>query len=244
MIIEQPNILLQACSTRLPIVLCLDVSPHMRKYADRLNVIFESLLSEISRDRRLNSCAEIALITYSTDLTVSEFKPIFEWKTSTVSISDCGHGDTVKAIMQAVDVIEKRIEALDEMEIGCYFPLLIIATELGEDLLDCTSQCDCERFLRETLAAFNGFDKITACIIDLSGSENITYVNEKIKKQMIILQEDDVKSVAKRIINAFDSLYLGIKNKESIYQIFCEQIVKKQYDHSFERFKTIKTIRK
>lgn len=227
MTIENLDVFQPLSCVRWPIVLCLNVSPHMKKYAERLNEVLEAMINEISQTRRINSCADVALITYSTDLTVSEFKLASEWKNCAVSVSDCGHGDIVKAIVQAVDTIKKRMDVLDENEFECYTPLLIVVDELEADIFHSISDYDRERFLKETLPAFNGFDKITAFMVDLKGSENAACVNEEIKEQIIVLQENDAKDAVKRVIKTFyEFIFSGMRDVESAYRTMRERIVK------------------
>lgn len=129
---------------RLPIVFCLDVSPSMgRKEGNNsssmelLNVAVTNFVSEIKKDLKANASAEVAFVTFATNiemdtaftpvnqLTVPAFKPVEQGKTK-----------MAQAVLRSIEKIEEERNRLENAEIGYFAPFLVLVTDGNPDKND------------------------------------------------------------------------------------------------------------
>ena len=133
------NDLISKTSKRLPIVLCLDVSPSMslNNRIENLNKAIELFYDELCKDPRVLSSAEVAIITFSTDiLDDTDFETIDY--IDGISFKAVEHGVTnlSKAVLESIKKIEDRVDELDYFDIDHYIPFLILVTDGDPDKTD------------------------------------------------------------------------------------------------------------
>ena len=129
---------------RLPIVFCLDISPSMgwkrgenNSSIELLNVAVSSFIKELKQDTKARSAAEIAFVTFSTDIEMdTEFESINTLKTPVFSSVEHGGTQMANAVLRSIEKIEKRREQLENMEIGYYAPFMVLVTDGNPDKND------------------------------------------------------------------------------------------------------------
>lgn len=117
---------------RCPIVLCLDISPSMKinNRSQNLNKAVGVLLNELEKDKKTNASAEIAVVTFSTDVTsTSRFEPINYWKGKTFTPLEHGGTNLSSAVLKSIELIENRLDELDGHEIENYIPFIVLVTD-------------------------------------------------------------------------------------------------------------------
>lgn len=128
-------------SRRLPIVFCLDVSPSMgwkknRKYSsiELLNRSMNKFAREIKEDPSCRAAAEIAFVTFSTDIEIdSPFIAARDLKEQKFSPVKEGGTNLSGGIIASIKKIEKRAEELMDSETPFYAPFLVIITDGDPD---------------------------------------------------------------------------------------------------------------
>ena len=129
---------------RLPIVFCLDVSPSMgytngnnSSSMELLNAAVTNFVSEIKKDPKAKTSAEVAFVTFSTNidmdtaftpvnqLTVPEFKPV-----------EKGGTNMAQAVLRSIEKIEGERNRLENAEIGYFAPFLVLVTDGNPDKND------------------------------------------------------------------------------------------------------------
>ena len=110
-------------SKRLPIVFCLDVSPSMNWDVDNSDIIPIELLNdsvntfirEINSDGRTKSSAEVAYVTFSTNIEVdSQFMPARNLDNIHLKTVREGGTNMAQAVLRAYEKLEQRV-AMYEM---------------------------------------------------------------------------------------------------------------------------------
>lgn len=131
-------------SRRLPIVICLDISPSMGWKIGRnsssialLNAALKAFVEELKKDPRVRSAAEVAFVPFSTNI---------EGETDFVSLSSLvvpefsavkeGGTNMAQAVLRSIEKIEKRREMLEDSEIGYYAPFFVLITDGNPDKND------------------------------------------------------------------------------------------------------------
>lgn len=127
---------------RLPIVLCLDVSNSMnsrkeggRSAIELLNLAVKEFVESLRNDVLVKTSAEVAVITFCEDTKTEGFKSINELEIPTLTTVK-GRTHMGKAVIEAIHLIEKHREELDEMEISSYCPFLVLVTDGNPDKND------------------------------------------------------------------------------------------------------------
>jgi len=132
-------------SKRLPIVFCLDVSPSMSlKVADcmyssieLLNKAIGNFLKELKNDTKVRTSAEIALVTFSTNIEIdTSFESVGSIEIQDLVTVEEGGTNTAKAIIRSIEKIEQRKQFLDSKEIGYYVPFFVLVTDGNPDKND------------------------------------------------------------------------------------------------------------
>lgn len=126
---------------RLPIVFCLDVSPSMgwrignnSASIELLNEAVNQFIEELREDVRARSSAEINFITF-TDKIVDEtgFMSINSLSRQTFKpVQDAGTS-LAKAVLYCIDKIEAHRTELEDAEIPCFAPFLVLVTDGNPD---------------------------------------------------------------------------------------------------------------
>lgn len=135
-------------SKRLPIVFCLDVSPSMgwkegnnSSSIELLNVAVSSFIKELKQHTRARSAAEVAFVTFSTNIEMdTEFKSIISLKTPVFAPVDRGGTQMAQAVLRSIEKIEQRRKQLENSEIGYYAPFLVLVTDGNPDKNDDSSK--------------------------------------------------------------------------------------------------------
>ena len=126
---------------RLPIVFCLDISPSMgwriggnSSSIELLNAAVNNFISEIKNDPKASAAAEIAFVTFSTDIkTQIDFTPVR--KLDSVKFEPVKEGGTrmADAVIWSINEIEKKRQQLQRSEIAYYAPFLVLVTDGNPD---------------------------------------------------------------------------------------------------------------
>ncbi|MEE0954245.1 MAG: VWA domain-containing protein [Eubacterium sp.] len=131
-------------SKRLPIVFCLDVSPSMgwrignnSSSIELLNAAVSNFISELKQDPKARSAAEIAFVTFSTNIELdTEFESVNTIRTPFFAPVEHGGTQMAMAVLRAIQKIEDRRAQLENSEIGYYAPFLVIVTDGNPDKND------------------------------------------------------------------------------------------------------------
>lgn len=119
-------------SKRCPIVMCLDVSLSMKfqNRIENLNKAVAALLNELEKDHKAKNCAEIAAVTFSTEVNViSGFELPGYWRGKTFKAADSGVTNMAPAVLKSLDMIKNRLEILEQEEIENYIPFMVLVTD-------------------------------------------------------------------------------------------------------------------
>ena len=131
-------------SKRLPIVFCLDVSPSMRwksgsnsSSIELLNLALDNFITEIQRDPKASTAAEVAFVTFSTNIEMdTDFQSISTIRKSNITTVERGATMMSKAVLRSIEKIEERRRELENSEIGYYAPFLVLVTDGDPDKND------------------------------------------------------------------------------------------------------------
>ena len=129
---------------RLPIVFCLDVSPSMgwregnnSTSIELLNAAVTSFVKEINKDARAKAAAEVAFVTFSTNIEMNtEFTAIKQLSVPTFKPVEKGGTNMAQAVLESIDKIEIKRRQLENAEIGYYAPFLVLVTDGNPDKND------------------------------------------------------------------------------------------------------------
>ena len=134
------NDVIRSTSKRLPIVLCLDVSPSMtmEKRMENLNAALKVFYKELQSDNKAVNAAEIAIVTFSTDIIENgkKFEPLSAVVNRTFKPVEHGGSQISKAILYSIQIIEDRLALFDSSDIDHYLPFLVVVTDGDPDGTD------------------------------------------------------------------------------------------------------------
>lgn len=141
---KEDKIPLQNSSKRLPIVFCLDISPSMgykegtnSSSIDLLNDAVNNFISELKKDTKARAAAEVAFITFSSDIEMNtDFISIGVLKQQVFKTVKNGGTYISKAVLSAVEKIEQRRIELIRSDIGIFAPFLVLVTDGDPDETD------------------------------------------------------------------------------------------------------------
>lgn len=131
---------------RLPIVLCLDISPTMGKNnrIENLNRVVKSFFDELRKDYRVRNAVEVAVITFSTDIEENtEFEPLGSLANKIFSVVPEGDANLSTAVLASIQKLEERVVELDNCMIGNYLPYFILVSDGDPDQSDDDSVPKC-----------------------------------------------------------------------------------------------------
>ncbi len=126
---------------RLPIVFCLDISPSMgwrvggnSSSIELLNVAVNNFISEIKRDPKARAAAEIAFVTFSTEIkTQINFTPVRLLKKVKFETVKEGGTRMADAVIWSIDEIEKKRQQYQRSDIPYFAPFLVLVTDGNPD---------------------------------------------------------------------------------------------------------------
>ncbi len=122
-------------SKRLPIVFCLDVSPSMNWDVDNSDIIPIELLNdsvntfirEINSDGRTKSSAEVAYVTFSTNIEVdSQFMPARNLDNIHLKTVREGGTNMAQAVLRAYEKLEQRVAMYEQMGLRYNVPFFVL----------------------------------------------------------------------------------------------------------------------
>lgn len=126
-------------SKRLPIVLCLDISPSMKanNRIKNLNKAIKLFYDELRKDQKVVNSVEIAIVTFSTEIKENtDFEPIDSLANKTFSAVSKGGTNLSSAVLKSIQKIEERLVELDNSDIENYLPFLVLVTDGNPDQND------------------------------------------------------------------------------------------------------------
>lgn len=125
---------------RFPVVLCLDISSSMKneKRIHYLNQALEIIYKELGKDQVIADIADIAVVTFGSDIIEcsGKFESLSEVSKRTFSASDDDGCQLSKAILHSIRLLEERVELMDSCDIDFYLPCLMVITGGDPDGLD------------------------------------------------------------------------------------------------------------
>jgi uncharacterized protein YegL len=142
-------------SARVPICLALDTSGSMTgTKIKELNSAIRWFLDEVKRDEQASISAEIAIVTFGSQVTkVAEFAGVERLDVPTLT----AHGKTAmgSAVTESLAMLEKEKRRYSEMGIEYFQPWLVLMTdgEPTDDITDAVRQCG-ELVARKKLTVF------------------------------------------------------------------------------------------
>lgn len=134
-------------SKRLPIVFCLDISPSMSwviynnsSAIELLNTAVAQFFRDIQEDTKARSCAEVAFVTFSTEVEImnpkNPFSTLNRMNVPVFEAVEEGGTNMAEAILTSISLIQEERKKLREMEIPCYAPFLVLVTDGNPDAND------------------------------------------------------------------------------------------------------------
>lgn len=146
------NDLVSNTSKRLPIVLCLDVSPSMstNNRIENLNGAIRLFYEELRKDQKVLNSAEVAVVTFSTNIVENtDFESLEFLRDKTFSTVPEGGTNLSAAVLTSIKKIEARLIELDNSDIDNYLPFLVLVTDGDPDQTD--SQSNLETAIQSVL---------------------------------------------------------------------------------------------
>lgn len=132
-------------SKRLPIVLCLDISPSMsvNKRIENLNGAINLFYKELQKDTKVLNSVEVAIVTFSTNIEENtDFEPLDFLANKSFSVVPKGGTNLSTAVLTAIKKIEDRLIELDNSDIDYYLPFLVLVTDGDPDQTDSQSNLE------------------------------------------------------------------------------------------------------
>lgn len=122
---------------RLPIVFCLDVSPSMgwkegnnSSSMELLNAAVTNFVSEIKKDLKAKTSAEVAFVTFSTNIEMdTAFTPVNQLTVPSFKPVEEGGTNMAQAVLRSIEKIEGERNRLKNAEIGYFAPFLVLVTD-------------------------------------------------------------------------------------------------------------------
>lgn len=146
------NDLVSNTSKRLPIVLCLDISPSMsmNNRIENLNDAIKLFYEELRKDQKVLNSVEVAVVTFSTFIEEdTDFEPLEFLYNKTFSVVHEGGTNLSTAVLKSIQKIEDRLTELDNSDIDNYLPFLVLVTDGDPDHVD--SQPNLEKAIQAVL---------------------------------------------------------------------------------------------
>ena len=130
------NDMTQNTSMRLPVVLCLDVSPSMSLHnrIEDLNRAIETFYTELHNEPKALASVEVAVVTFSSGLEQNTgFEPLESVRGMRFSAVKQGGSNLPLAVLTSIQKIEARIAEVEEGGFDCYLPFLVLVTDGDPD---------------------------------------------------------------------------------------------------------------
>ena len=146
------NDLVSNTSKRLPIVLCLDISPSMgmNRRIENLNSAIRLFYEELRKDQKVLNSVEVAVVTFSTNIEENtDFEMLDYLANKTFSVVPEGGTNLSTAVLMSIKKIEDRLVELDNSDIDNYLPFLVLVTDGDPDQTD--SQSNLETAIQSVL---------------------------------------------------------------------------------------------
>lgn len=124
---------------RLPIVLCLDISPSMganRRIQD-LNRAVQRLYERLKADAKAPGCVEIAVVPFSSTVVgETDFEQLDSLHGKTFTTVSSGGTNLSTAVLTSIRKLDNRVVELNSHGVGTYLPFLILVTDGDPDHTD------------------------------------------------------------------------------------------------------------
>lgn len=133
------NDLISNTSKRLPIVLCLDISPSMsmNKRIENLNAAIKLFYEELKKDTKVLNSVEVAVVTFSSNIEENtDFETLDFLANKTFSVVSEGGTNLSLGVLTSIKKIEDRLIELDNSDIDNYLPFLVLVTDGDPDQTD------------------------------------------------------------------------------------------------------------
>lgn len=133
------NDLVSNTSKRLPIVLCLDISPSMsmNRRIENLNEAIKMFYEELKKEPKVFNYAEVAVVTFSTNIEENtEFETLDFLAGKRFSVVKEGGTNLSMAVLTSIKKIEDRLIELYRHKIDNYLPFLVLVTDGDPDQTD------------------------------------------------------------------------------------------------------------
>ncbi|MCL1912849.1 MAG: VWA domain-containing protein [Eubacteriaceae bacterium] len=128
--------ILQNSAKRMPIALCLDVSPSMgmKKRIEHLNIAVKMFFKSLKDDPKVLSSAEIAIVCFSTGVVADrDFRYLDAFPIPRFAPVKKGRTNMAAGIQRALEKIRDHKYILDTSEIEYHVPFLIVITDGNPD---------------------------------------------------------------------------------------------------------------
>ena len=139
-------------SKRLPIVLCLDISPSMsmNQRIENLNGAIKLFYDELRKDPKVLNSVEVAVVTFSTNIVDdTDFEHLDFLANKIFSAMPNGGTNLSTAVLKSIQKIEERLVELDNSDIDNYLPFLVLVTDGDPDQSD--NQSNLEKAIETVL---------------------------------------------------------------------------------------------
>ena len=123
---------------RLLIMLVLDISPSMR-INNRIRSLIAAvklLIGMLLNAPQVADKVEIAVVTYSTEVNDTGFVPLREWKMQEYATVPKGGSNMSGAVLKAYQLLEQRLQELDNADTDHYVPFMVLVTDGDPDKTD------------------------------------------------------------------------------------------------------------
>ncbi len=121
---------------RMPVVLCLDISPSMNgcRRIEHLNKAVSLFFSSLKNNTKVANSAEFAIVPYSTNIeNEKSFLFLDQFAIPTFKTVKAGGTATGMAVNHCLDLIEKKKNELDSAVTEYYVPILVLITDGNPD---------------------------------------------------------------------------------------------------------------
>ena len=243
------NNLISKTSKRLPIVLCLDISPSMstNNRIENLNEAIKLFYNELSRDQKVINSAEVAIITFSTNIEENtDFETIDYIDGKSFTVVEHGGTNLSTAVLTSIKKIEDRLVELDDSGIDNYIPFLVLVTDGDPDKTD--DQENLEKAINSVLKHCDT-NSFSSCLIapyiigvgDEIDKNELDRFAEKFTGSAIIIDGDECyqqtlfEELFTFISNSVKNSLRGAENLKCLFESIQKQAKKQTSKHFFKK---------
>lgn len=179
----------------------------MNNRIKNLNEAIKLFYNELSKDQKVINSAEVAIITFSTDIEENtDFESLDFLAQKTFTTVEEGSTNLSSAVLKSIEKIENRLVELDNADIDNYLPFLILVTDGDPDQTD--NQDNLEKAIQSVL----------------SHCDTSNYPERLIAPYIIGVGKDISKNTLNRFAEKFTGEAIIIDGDESNQQVFFEEL--------------------